>query len=262
MKRMTENVAIAVIAVAALAFLYGIWWLWWRLPKRQTDRLALTIRDPKARADIEDNIRKTVGQALAGAAVLIGAGSALFQFLQQQQTTQSQFLQQQKAAQEQQQTAQKQFSEQQRATHDLLISNQVSKGFEQLASKEPVMRLGGIYALEGVMNTSDQYRLPVLEALCAIVRDKHNQDDRGLRERTATDIQAALTVIGRRTKGPGVVNLAKAGISGAYLDDANLSGADLTGATNLTQTQLDEACGHANTELPEGLTLKPCSTDR
>jgi hypothetical protein len=129
-----------VVAGAALALLYGIWWLWWRLPKRQTDRLALKIRDPKARADVEDNLRKTVGQALGGAAVLIGAASALFQFLQQQ-----------------------------KAAHDLLISNQVSKGFEQLASKEPVMRLGGIYALEGVMNTSDQYRVPVLEALCAFV---------------------------------------------------------------------------------------------
>jgi len=166
---MTENVAIAVIAVVALALLYGIWWLWWRLPKRQTDRLALIIRDPKARADVEDNIRKTVGQALGGAAVLIGAGSALFQFLQQQ-----------------------------KAAHDLLISNQVSKGFEQLASKEPVMRLGGIYALEGVMNTSDQYRVPVLEALCAFVRDTTIGMTASSSEKPATDIQATLTVIGRR----------------------------------------------------------------
>jgi len=35
----------------------------------------------------------------------------------------------------------------QRAARDLLISNQVSKGFEQLASKEIVMRLGP-FALE------------------------------------------------------------------------------------------------------------------
>ena len=87
-------------------------------------RLALKIRDPKARADTEDNFRKTVGQALGGAAVLIGAGVAYLQFTQQQQ-----------------------------ASHDLLISNQVAKGFEQLAGKKIAMRLGGIYALEGVMNT-------------------------------------------------------------------------------------------------------------
>jgi hypothetical protein len=75
-------VTVAAFAVAAL--------VWWRLPKWQVDRLALKIRDPKARADVEDNFRKTVGQALGGAAVLIGAGFALFQFLQQQQTAQEQ----------------------------------------------------------------------------------------------------------------------------------------------------------------------------
>ena len=31
-------------------------------------------------------------------------------------------------------------------------------------------RLGGLYALEGVMNTSSDYHQPVLEALCAFVR--------------------------------------------------------------------------------------------
>ena len=104
------------------------------------------IRDPKARADVEDNFRKTVGQVLGGAAVLIGAGAAYLQFTQQQQSTH----------------------------HDLLISNQVSKGFEQLAGTETAMRLGGIYALEGVMNTSEQSIacrcLKPSAPLCAIAR--------------------------------------------------------------------------------------------
>jgi hypothetical protein len=313
-------IAIVVIAVAALALLFGIWWLWWRLPKWQVDRLALKIRDPKARADVEDNFRKTVGQALGGAAVLIGAGFALFQFLQQQY-----------AAQEQQRTSQIQFREQQQASHDLLISNQVSKGFEQLAGEKIEMRLGGIYALEGVMNdkTSPQYYEPVLEALCAFVREK-TIGKTASKDKPATDIQAALTVIGRRINGPGVVNLANvsipkanlsgaglfgtnlfgtnlsgallafanlgraslinadltkaelygANLSGADLSGADLSGADLSGATKvevygavlsganlsganlsganlsgakLSQTQLDAACGDANTKPPEGL---------
>lgn len=63
---------------------WGAWWLWWQLPKLQVDRLRLTIRDPKARADIEDNFRKTIGQILGGAAVLIGAGLTYLQFSQQQ----------------------------------------------------------------------------------------------------------------------------------------------------------------------------------
>jgi hypothetical protein len=87
--------AVASLAVAAL---WGAWWLWWRLPKRQVDRLRLTIRDPKARADVEDNFRKTIGQLLGGAAVLIGAALAYVQFTQQQQTSQRQFIEQQRAS--------------------------------------------------------------------------------------------------------------------------------------------------------------------
>ena len=63
-----------------LAVLWAIWWLWWRLPERRVAQLALKIPDPKARADTEDNFRKTVGQALGGAVVLIGAGAAYLQF--------------------------------------------------------------------------------------------------------------------------------------------------------------------------------------
>ena len=113
-------------AVAVVAF--GAWWLWWRLPKRQVDRLRLTIRDPKARADVEDNFRKTIGQLLGGAAVLVGAGFAYLQFQQQQ-----------------------------RSSHDVLISNQVAKGTRPASSTifnwtpktgRPCFNLTAVCALE------------------------------------------------------------------------------------------------------------------
>jgi uncharacterized protein YjbI with pentapeptide repeats len=205
-------IAIVVIAAAASAvFAFGIWWLWWRLPKRQVDRLALKIRDPKARADVEDNFRKTVGQFLGGAAVLMGAGFAVYQFWVQQ-----------------------------KAAHDLLISNQVSKGFEQLASDKTAMRLGGIYALENVMNDKaslEQYHRPVLEALCAFVRENTKTASK---DKPAIDVQAALTVIGRRINGPGTVDLANVSIHLAILSEANLSGASLGGA-DLSYAILSEA---------------------
>jgi hypothetical protein len=334
--------AIALGASAgAAALFWGAWWAWWRLPKRQVDRLSLKIRDAKARADVEDNFRKTIGQLLGGAAVLIGAGLAYLQFSQQQQT------------------AQQQFTQQQQASHDLLISNQVSKGFEQLGSNSVVVRLGGIYALEGVMNTSEQYHQPVLEALSAFVRDSTRTDTGD--GPPATDIQAVLTVIGRRKpvfsaeiirttpfrttasgtaalRAPGpyldfvhipkanlvlatlnevslegvnlnganlfganlmgahlrganlssanlsgarliyaqlyggadlsFANLSGAGLNGAHLNGvhlsgadlsgADLSGADLTGVRNLSQEQLDKACG-TSAKLDPPLTLKkPC----
>jgi hypothetical protein len=241
-------ITLAAVGLAAVAAI--LWLLWWRFPKRQVDRLRLSVRDPKARADIEDNLRKTIGQLIGGFAVLIGAGFAYLQFTQQQKTSQQQFSQQQQTAQQ------------------LLVSNQVSKGFEQLGSDKAVVRLGGIYALEGVMNTSEQYSYPVLEALSAFVRD-------GTRTETgdgppATDIQAALTVILRRVAilgagavadlanahipkanlrgihlnvGPGDLSqpeLTGANLSGADLRGANLSGAYLTGA-NLSDANLSGA---------------------
>lgn len=55
--------------------------------------------------------------------------------------------------------------------------------------------------------------------------------------------------------------LLDATLSNANLNKTDLRGADLRGAKGLTQTQLHEACGNANTELPEGFTLKPCATN-
>ena len=227
-----------LVAVVAL----GAWWLWWRLPKRQVDRLRLTIRDPKARTDVEDNFRK-IGQLLLAAAALVGAGLAYLPFQQQQ-----------------------------RSSHDVLISNQVAKGFELLGNKdkEPMQRLGGIYALEGVMNNSEDYHQPVLEALSAFVRvETKTETGEGP---PPDDIQAALTVITRRKSGfkelplflgkahipkadLGGTNLTRAYLNGAILTSADLTranltrahlvGADLTGAylndTNLTSANLTSA---------------------
>jgi hypothetical protein len=226
--------------VTGVAALSGAWWLWWRLPKWQVDHFGFTIHD---RAAAEDNFRKTIGQLLGGAAVLVGAGFAYLQF-QQQQT----------------------------AAHDLLISNQVAKGFELLGNRynQIQQRLGGIYALEGVMNTSPQYYRPVLEALNAFVRDETKAKTGD--EPPASDVQAALTVIGRRAAGEGSsdlrnAHLPKADLSGVHLGGAKLNGADLSGATlagadlqkaDLQKADLREADlsgGHLNGGHLSGATL-------
>jgi len=128
------------------------------------------------------------------------------------------------------------------------ISNQVAKGFEQLASKETVMRLGGIYGLEGVMNTSEQYHQPVLEALCAFVRDSTRTETGD--GPPATDIQAALTVLERRAAvGKGVVDL-----TGARIQKADLSNTDLTKAL-LSDVLLNDA-NLDNAKLSGAMLLK------
>ncbi len=200
-------IAVAVIVVfAAAAF-------WWWVPKWQANLLRMKIRDAKARADVEDNWRKTIGQLLGGAAVLIGTGLAYVQWQGTQQTA-----------------------------HDQIISQQVAKGFEQLGNDNPVIRLGGIYALEGVMNNSEQYHQPVLEALCAFVRlnAPSKAAENEPEKLPATDIQAALTVIGRRKPGPGRVDLNFTGLHWAKLTGAELTGADLS-AANLSYARLNGA---------------------
>jgi uncharacterized protein YjbI with pentapeptide repeats len=200
------------IGVATIILVIGAALLWWWVPKWQMK--SVTTGDPKARADVEDNFRKTVGQALGGIAVLLGAVAAYLQFTQQQNTA-----------------------------HDLLISNQVAKGFEQLAGEKITMRLGGIYALEGVMNTSDQYHQPVLEALCAFVREGTNS--REFSTKPAVDIQAVLTVITRRRAGSGNINLVGANVPKAALMDSNLHHANLRdvnlSGANLVRADLTDA---------------------
>jgi hypothetical protein len=245
----------SVITLAAVGLAAAVL-LWWWVPKWQMR--SITAADPKARADIEDNFRKTIGQLLGGAAVLIGAVSAYLQFTQQQQASQQQFSQQQQAAQQQ-------FSQQQQAAHELLISNQVGRGFEQLGSANIMVRLGGIYALEGVMNTSDQYHRPVLETLCAFVRDRTKTETGD--GPPATEIQAALTVIGRRKViGDERLNLmnahipkanmfeatlhdfyfVNANLAGAYLFHADLRSAILNNANLTGATLLDANLTGAN----------------
>jgi hypothetical protein len=91
---------VTVLIIVPLVLLpWGVWFLWWQLPKLLVSSLALKIRDPKARADVEDNFRKTIFQAITGVGAAI---AALFAYLQ--------YFQQQQVAHEQQQVAQKQFN--------------------------------------------------------------------------------------------------------------------------------------------------------
>ena len=54
-------------------------------------------------------------------------------------------------------------------------------------------------------------------------------------------------------------SLQKADLGGAKLRGAILNLTDLNGCNNLTQKQLDSACGNEKTILPRGLTIKKCT---
>jgi uncharacterized protein YjbI with pentapeptide repeats len=133
-------------------------------------------------------------------------------------------------------------------------ADRYTKAIEQLGSKELDVRIGGIYALEGVARDSARDQPTVMEVLTAFVRE-HSREPwpppdsprttwitwRGRfraggrpQERfTRPDIQAAATVLGRRDARRDMqpIHLHGADLTGADLRDANLGGADFTEAT-------------------------------
>ena len=171
------------------------------------------------------------------------------------------------------------------------VTERFTRAIEQLGHKEMAIRLGGIYALERLAKDSEKDHGPIMEVLTAYVREpapRQEEDTHNGAEKPPTDIQAILTVIGRReTTGKNRGNdpldlsgtrlvradltdanlsgaiLVEADLSGAYLERTNLAGANLLGANlsgailvkakNLTAKQVRSAKNWRKAHLPEYL---------
>ena len=130
------------------------------------------------------------------------------------------------------------------------ITERFTRAIEQLGSDKLEIRLGGIYALERIARDSEKDHWPIMEVLTAYVRENsplpEEAEDGEKRdpEPITTDIQAILTVIGRRRvefdlRGQWL-DLSRTNLSDANLSDASLSGAYLLRA-NLSQANLSKA---------------------
>ena len=167
------------------------------------------------------------------------------------------------------------------------LTDRYAKAVEHLGDPNLDIRLGGIYALEAIARDAPERDHPtVMEVLTAFIREHSHQQwpkpehDPGPapRRKTRPDVQAALTVVGRRdgtndkrpidlsgahlaaAKLPHGAHLAAAKLAGvdlsrvdlgaADLTEADLTGADLTGASfrpvDFTDEELDEM------KLPRG----------
>jgi hypothetical protein len=193
------------------------------------------------------------------------------------------------------------------------VTDRYTKAIEQLGSEKLDVRIGGIYALERVAHDSARDHPTVMEVLTAFIREHSREPwpqsdhrrrvgrrgrDPGREKRglsTRPDVQAAVTVIGRRDQEhdlrpvdltaadlsganlggvvPGATFwagavlgadlsgaiLRKADLSNADLTNADLSRADLTGAkvtcADLTGADLTSATWPADARIPEGWKL-------
>jgi uncharacterized protein YjbI with pentapeptide repeats len=153
------------------------------------------------------------------------------------------------------------------------------RAVDQLGHPALDVRLGGIYSLERLARESPEHHPPIIEILAAYVREHAPWPTRGTgragngsrpgagtvagaghgseaRSRPATDVQAGLTILGRRlleqdTDAPLFLSytaLGGATLTGAHLERALLSGSSLDGA--------DLFKAHLNAADLEGASLR------
>jgi hypothetical protein len=205
-------VLIAIIAVVVILTL-------WLLPKEQIASLSKNI-DPKDLFKAENDARTTLAQMVGGFAVLIGLYFAWKNIT---------------------------------SVKEGQITERFTKAIDQLGAINEdgklklEVRLGGIYALERIARDSEKDHWPIMEILTAYVREHavrvrdENPDVKPLTK----DIQAILTVVGRRARTYGngedqALDLKETFLFGAHLKGAHLEGASLDGA-HLGGANLDGA---------------------
>jgi uncharacterized protein YjbI with pentapeptide repeats len=146
-----------------------------------------------------------------------------------------------------------------KATEDKQVTERFSKSIEHLGNDKIDIRLGGIYALEQIAIDSPKYHWTIIEILSAFIREKYPIDDKSSEEKSpdktkthnkvTVDIQAALTVLGRRKIAQDPqgkkIDLRMVKLPSVEIHDADLSGADLSGA-NLSGANLSGYLREAN----------------
>lgn len=123
------------------------------------------------------------------------------------------------------------------------ITERFTRAIDQLGSDKLEVRLGGIYALERIAKDSEKDCWAIMEVLTTYLRENARKDPENggaLRERLPADIQAILTVLGRRTTIGETLNLSKIDIRGAQLLYAHLERAILS-RSNLEKANLAHA---------------------
>ncbi|QMU18523.1 pentapeptide repeat-containing protein [Streptomyces pristinaespiralis] len=133
-------------------------------------------------------------------------------------------------------------------TREGQVTDRYVEAIKLLSDDHPTQRLGGIYSLERIMRDSEKDHATVVTVLAAFVRQHARLSEVGSGpSQLAEEIQAALTVLGRRPERSEAArldlrrtNLRGADLSHARLERARLAGCDLSQA-DLREINLDNA---------------------
>ncbi len=198
--------------------LAAVWALWyvprWQIADIPVDR----NQKPSDFAALENEFRKTLAQIVGGAFALVALYFTWRRVVAGDRTV--------------------------RITEQGHITDRFTKAIEQLGKfnddGQPniEIRLGAIYALERIAFDSPRDHWTIMEVLTAYVRQNAPAVPRGelVQPRPRTDIQAIITVLGRRKRGPDreqegqVLDLSQTSLPGAILRDAQLQRANFWGA--------------------------------
>jgi uncharacterized protein YjbI with pentapeptide repeats/membrane protein implicated in regulation of membrane protease activity len=145
--------------------------------------------------------------------------------------------------------------ERRREVRERQLVERFMRAVDQIGHRALDVRLGGMYSLERLARESPEHHGPIVEILAAFAREHAPWPARAGtgRRRPPTDVQAAVTILGRRvveqdTSAPislAYTALAGATLTGAHLERALLSGANLEGAdlfkARLTAADLEGA---------------------
>lgn len=256
---------IVILAIAIYIFVLAIWIF------RTHTELELLNNDPNSSQLEQFNATFEATKSLWGvagtAATILGAVVLFLNF---------------KVAEKSLKNSEYRFRKDTKLSESRLLTERLCKAIEQLESSSIYVRVGGIYSMERISRDFPEVYWVVMEMLTTFIRDKrsirkdtmdvvssNSQDENGILvisnhesqigsmkspasdelPEIATDIQAALTVICRRTginQEFSIIDLRNVDLSGAFLEKANLESADLRGSS-LRKAYLKHAnLQHAN----------------
>ena len=223
MKKFFSNWQGGLLLLGGLVVLGLVGWALWCIPQWQAEHVK---EYPYQLAKLTDEYRRTLAQSIVGFFLFVGLYLTWRRIMATEENV--------RVAQENVRVAQETV----RVAEEGHITERFTRAIDQLGSANMAIRLGGIYALERIAKDSEKDHGPIMEVLTAYVRENATKTGAYLlkaAKKPPTDIQAILTVLGRREttddnrlKNP--LDLTNTQLGGANLGGANLTGVALYGA--------------------------------